>query len=756
MNTREKKIKTSIKAYYKTFLLLFIPLVLISLAIFFFFPYLQNRSIASGCERLFEDRAVEFFLKGGLSDFLNEQSKKAAFFDGEFDILGIYVWNGHWISIYRSDEHAYANFKPADISEKFTQKRGIYFWQGNRKALEANPPIYYAAEFRGGKLYLLSARLTPEYVEFVQIIPKKHLLKDILILIALSIILALGAMFLMAAFVQGYALRLKRSAAAAEFDLPTAPYVGLEEVGTVALKFAKSAYEARQQKRNILLQKQSEFESERRDFSIIREIAQTTVAAPDLRTAASEALIPLIRRTGVRCGAIFQAKDRGKLRLVGENNLPADLAEVLSEMDSETPNLKMPSEASNVETVPIQKLPGAEGNPILSLQDEGLTHTLCLSLIIEGDKWGVIHLYNAGPIQFDERLKTLLLTTAEEIALILENKRLLVELDERIKESLSYYEFSKTLISTNDFDMLLENILWLIHEFLDVPFCSVLLVNEEDETLDVKAIWGYGQEHNKMRLPMGEGLTGWAVEHAEAALAKDVSQDSRYMEGFSWVTSELAVPLIADGKVIGVLDCESNETHQIDEKDLRFLSSVADPIALAIKRALHYTEMSRQLVLDPVTDLYNRRYFDNLIERNGEQLLLRHGKISVAFISISNLSKINNTYGYLAGDIIVKQVAKMLKNLFPEGIISRYGLSEFLVLLPGVGEEAMLRMVEELRGLREQWLEKHPDSLPISFSQGYATTDRYDELRNLLHRADSRAAEDRRENDINNFRDNLG
>ncbi len=749
MNSRTSKTKFGLKAFFKTFILFFIPMVLITLGVFIFLPYFQNRSIATGCERLFEQRALDFFRKGGLSSYINtgDDSTLVNFLsEREFEIMCIYVWDGHWIALYSREDFIHPDFRPSEIGNNFIEKHNILFWKGNSGAIESDPPLFHAAEYRGGKLYLMTARLDSEYVDFIEIIPKKYNVNDIILLFSLSLLLSLGATFLLAALVQGYSIRIRRSSTMAEFHPPSAPFIGLDELGHFALDSARNAYETRQQKRNILLQQESEFESERRDFSIVREIAQTTVAATNLTNAADKALIPLVRRTGVRCGAIYRIHGNDELKMIGEHNLPADLAVVLAEPDSEVQNLKKPVSSDKIEIIPIQLIPGARGNPILSLKEEGLTHTLCITLDVKGEMWGVIHLYNAGPIKIDNRLNSLLLATADEIALILENKRVLTELDGRIKESLAYYEFSKTLISINDFDMLLENILWLIHEILEVPFCSVLLVNEEEETLDVKAIWGYGKEHEKMRLKFGEGLIGWTAKHGEAALVKDVSADPRYYEGFSWVTSELAVPLIADGKVIGVLDCESDETHQLDESDLRFLSAVAEPIALAIQRAMRYTEMSRQLVLDPVTNLYNRRYFDNLIEKNGEELLLRHGKVSVAFINVSNLGEINNSYGYLAGDLIVKQVAKMLKGMFTEGIISRYGQSEFLILLPGIGEEAMLRMVEELRELREKWLEKHPDSIPITFSQGYATTDRYDELRNLINRADSQAVKDRMQN----------
>ncbi|MGC9314301.1 MAG: GAF domain-containing protein [bacterium] len=753
MSALKGNTKSLLPAYLRTIALFLAPLLLISSFLVFLQPYHQKKSIAIGCESLFESRAVEFFLDGGLNSILSGEkdgSELSGFFGEEFDIHGLYRWDGHWVNLISTTHYLDEKITPSEITRNSISKHNVYFLKQNRKALDSDIPLYYAAEMRGGKLFLVSARLNTGYAFFLQAMPGRRTTADVLLLLVISGVFAVALTFLTKAFINEFALKIRRSTASAEFSLPSPILVGLENVGKVAIESAKSAYEARQQKRNILLQKQSEFDSERKDFSIVREIAQATAAASDLRSAAFEALVPLMRKTGARCGAIFRIRNNKRLELIGENNLPADLAEALSSEDSEITSLRASAEDVAIDNILIMDIPGAEGNPILSLQGEGLTNVLCIRLRIKNRDWGVIHLYTAGSTSFESRDRALMLAVADEIALILENKGLLAKLDERIKESLSYYEFSKVLISTNDFDMLLENILWLIHENLGVPFCSVLIANDEEQMLYVRAMWGYGQEHRNMKIPYGQGLTGWVVQNGEAALVKNVKSDPRYLEGFEWVTSELAVPLIADGKIIGVLDCESNEAHQLDESDLRFMSMFADPSALAIKRALDYTEMSRKLVLDPVTKLYNRRYFDNLIDSNGEELLLRHGKVSVAFISVSNLGEINNVYGYIAGDIIIKQVAKMLASLFPEGIISRYGQSEFLVLLPGVGEEAMLRMVDELRALREEWMAEHPDAIPIAFSQGYATTNRYDELRNLVYRADSQAAHYRRQNNNQN------
>ena len=98
-----------------------------------------------------------------------------------------------------------------------------------------------------------------------------------------------------------------------------------------------------------------------------------------------------------------------------------------------------------------------------------------------------------------------------------------------------------------------------------------------------------------MRLKIGrEGIVGWVAAHKTAFNVPDVTQDSRYVEGVPGTKSEIAVPMIAGDRVIGVLDVQRSEINAFNDDDLRVLSSVAAQAAIAIERARLYSAERRR------------------------------------------------------------------------------------------------------------------------------------------------------------------
>jgi len=180
--------------------------------------------------------------------------------------------------------------------------------------------------------------------------------------------------------------------------------------------------------------------------------------------------------------------------------------------------------------------------------------------------------------------------------------------------------------------------------------------------------------------------------------------------------------------------------YSFSETDVRFLTHVAELASLAIERTRIQADLARHFILDPVTQLYNAAYFDDYISKHGKELLLRHGRISIAVIGITNFDEMNSSYGSAATDLIAKQTAEMLDELFPESIVARYTNSEFFVLLPGIGEKAADKLIDSLQRHRERWSSKHADALPLSFTVGYATATRFDELENLISMVDHRVS----------------
>ncbi len=169
------------------------------------------------------------------------------------------------------------------------------------------------------------------------------------------------------------------------------------------------------------------------------------------------------------------------------------------------------------------------------------------------------------------------------------------ELRRRAEEMAVLYQLSRNLSRALDLDALFEEIMRGLREVLNYPNCTVLLVDDGKGELYSKTAWGYREDIRHRRIKIGqEGVTGWVAAHREPLIVPDVTQDERYIEGVSGGRSELAVPMVVQGKLIGVLDVESTEPDAFDEHDLELLSSVAALAAVAIRNAQLFEEIKER------------------------------------------------------------------------------------------------------------------------------------------------------------------
>jgi signal transduction histidine kinase len=230
----------------------------------------------------------------------------------------------------------------------------------------------------------------------------------------------------------------------------------------------------------------------------------------------------------------------------------------------------------------------------LALTDDHLTtrSAIAVPLLRQERVVGVLTLIHPEPNRFGQGHLDLLLFIAHQAAIAVENARLYEKVTERMREATALYKVSNQLMRTLNLDQVLEKVLDVLQIF-GYPNCAILLVDEEAGELEVRAARGYLRETvGKVRFKIGqEGIGGWVAAHKTALNVPDVTQDSRYVGGEE-TRSEMAVPMMAGDRVIGVLDVQGSEVNAFDD-DLRVLSSVAAQAAIAIERARLYSAERR-------------------------------------------------------------------------------------------------------------------------------------------------------------------
>ena len=123
-------------------------------------------------------------------------------------------------------------------------------------------------------------------------------------------------------------------------------------------------------------------------------------------------------------------------------------------------------------------------------------------------------------------------------------------------------EVSRITAETLDLDKLLESVASIVRNVIDYDVFAIFLHNEREKGLRIRYSMGHREEVvRSLMIPVGEGVVGAAAASRVAVMVDDVRKDPRYMNALDAVRSELAVPMLARGKLVGVLDVESTRLN---------------------------------------------------------------------------------------------------------------------------------------------------------------------------------------------------
>ena len=187
-------------------------------------------------------------------------------------------------------------------------------------------------------------------------------------------------------------------------------------------------------------------------------------------------------------------------------------------------------------------------------------------------------------------------------------------------------EVADVLNTTLDLDTLMQRVAEVVKRVIDYEIFSILLLNERTQELRFRFQIGHVPEvAERIRVKVGQGVTGRAAKERHAILVDDVSKDSEYIEAVPRVRSELAIPLINKNRVIGVMDLEARERAYFKEEHARVLTLIASRIAVSIENARLYTRIVKQagtlaLLNEISRDLTSILNLDQLLKRIGDLL----------------------------------------------------------------------------------------------------------------------------------------
>ena len=150
------------------------------------------------------------------------------------------------------------------------------------------------------------------------------------------------------------------------------------------------------------------------------------------------------------------------------------------------------------------------------------------------------------------------------------------------------YQVGQILTASLDLPTRLDNVVDLAIRLLGADRGSIMLLDSRKDELELVTSRGLKSEAANARVPIGQGIAGWVAEHRQPLILHDVVSDERFKGTDTEVTSALAIPLMAEDRLIGVLNISTLREHRFTEEDLEYLSAFADLGAVAIENALLY------------------------------------------------------------------------------------------------------------------------------------------------------------------------
>jgi len=277
-----------------------------------------------------------------------------------------------------------------------------------------------------------------------------------------------------------------------------------------------------------------------------------------------------------------------------------------------------------------------------------------------------------------------------------------------------------------------------------MPYDAIAIYVRHDDELVPEYVNGDNfRLFASLRIPMGQGLSGWVAQNLKPILNGNPSVEPGYLNDaskYSTLMSALAVPLEGLQGVVGVVALYHAEKDFFTSDHLRILLAVSSRMALAIENAMKYEQAESSAVTDYLTGLPNARSLFLQLDRELARCKRDNNTLTVMVADLDSFKQINDRFGHLEGNRVLRLFAHSLKETSREyDYVARMGGDEFVLIAPGLTPEAAARKAEQMRHLAKQAGKEvcKEDILSLSVGKAVYPEDGMDAER-ILSEADKR------------------
>lgn len=174
---------------------------------------------------------------------------------------------------------------------------------------------------------------------------------------------------------------------------------------------------------------------------------------------------------------------------------------------------------------------------------------------------------------------------ADQASVAVENARLFAEAQQRLRSMSALVDLAKQVTGNLKVELVMQTTVQRLQKLLDARASTIALLSEDEEELIVEAAAGIKPEYHRVRMKLGEGVSGRAVKEQRMIYVRDTHQDPDFLFFDPVLRSLLVVPLVARNEVIGTLSVDSDQANAFAESDVQLMTIAGAQVSVAIANA---------------------------------------------------------------------------------------------------------------------------------------------------------------------------
>lgn len=324
--------------------------------------------------------------------------------------------------------------------------------------------------------------------------------------------------------------------------------------------------------------------------------------------------------------------------------------------------------------------------------------------------------YIRKPLNEDELLHT--------VASCMEKKKLLEE-NQEMRQSLKLFEVSRAVTSTIELSKLYNIALDAVLQIVPADAGIIIFYEDDMKKFDIKAIRHLGLNAGEKIVQIFKSNFEKDLKHLENITVISKSELKGADEVLKDYNSFLIAPLLKGSTPIGFLLVMSRlQKNVYSMRDIKNASFIVEHESQAFENAQKYSEAKEMAFIDSLTNLYNSKYLDTVLDKEIKRADRLMMPVTVLFMDLDNFKLINDKNDHLVGSKVLIEIGKILLKCVREvDTVIRYGGDEYVIILVDADYDVASRVAERIRGTIEnhRFLEEDELALKVTASIGVAT-----------------------------------